>query len=139
MNKNDDRHKSEERKVKILTIQTPNGEIPTAKSLRKLANYWNSVIGKINQSNERITTVLENLNKNFAELLQKVKAQGQKLGLLVESMREVKVKMKMLEKDLEGMRECVKDIEGVESTNSSLEESAREILLEEKSEGTTKK
>lgn len=139
MNKDEHQHGSEERKVEILTIQTPNGEIPTAKSLQKLANYWNSVIENINKSNERITTVLEELNTNLGELLQKVKAREQKLDLLVESMREVKVKMKMFEEELEEVREGVEEIEKVESTNTSLEESAREILLENESEDPTKK
>lgn len=121
--------KENEKKIEILTIQTPSGEVPNAQSLKKLAEYWNSVITAINKGSESLNRDVSDINEQMRELSQMAKSQAQKINILTDSVRELRVRVKTIAEELQQIREEISRLEGNNYTNDSIEETAREILF----------
>lgn len=120
-------------KVRLLTIQTPHGEVPTAKSLKKLAEYWNSVIQEMNKGRTELHKQIVDTQEKVEKIFQKVRSQGQKIKLLVDNLRDVQVSINTLReeiKDIKGQIGHMEEIREFNASESNLEATAKEILLE---------
>lgn len=129
-------HDKEEHKVEVLTIKTPAGEIPTAKALKKLAEYWNSIITEMNESREQLNRELREINESTDKIGRLVKTHGQKIKLLIENVRDVKVKMNTLGDVMVEIRENMRKWKRSprEDKKKTIEQTARDILLKNEKE-----
>ncbi len=79
------------KKITIDVIDTPRGPVPSAESIKKIIESWNSIIEIMNDNLVRLFNLLNKLNENVVKLTINVNNISSKTDLLMKSIAEIKV------------------------------------------------
>ncbi len=81
----------EVKRITIDVIDTPRGPVPSAESIKKIIESWNSVIETMNDNLVRLFNLLNKLNENVVKLTVSLNNVSSKTDLLMKSIAEIKI------------------------------------------------